>query len=117
MQVQIVEKPLKYGGRKYAIGEPVKMTDKHGRLFIAIGRACLPKPPRADIPASPSLPVTIVEARAEKEPEVQPEIETEIAEKSGGDYETEDMEAEEISPRTGRPKRQYRRRDMQAEGE
>ena len=61
MQVQIIEKPLKYGGRTYAIGELVKMTDKHARLFIAIGRAGLPKAPRPDIPASPSVPVTIVE--------------------------------------------------------
>lgn len=61
MQVQVVEKPLKYGTRLYGIGELIKMTDKHARLFLAIGRVGLPKPPRADIPASPSVPVTVVE--------------------------------------------------------
>jgi hypothetical protein len=68
MQVQVVEKPLKYGTRLYGIGELIKMTDKHARLFLAIGRVCKPKPPRADIPASPSVPVTVVES-AEPAPE------------------------------------------------
>jgi hypothetical protein len=116
-QVQIVEKTLKYGRRRYGIGELVMMPAKHARLFIAVGRACnaprgkavstavgICRLPR-DSPASPSLPVTIVET-VEAEPEI---------EQSGGDYETEDMQAEEISPRTGRPKRQYRRRDMRAD--
>lgn len=30
-------------------------------------------------------------------------------------YPTQDMEPEEISPRTGKPKRRYKRRDMQPE--
>lgn len=30
-------------------------------------------------------------------------------------YQTRAMESEEVSPRTGKPKRKYRRRDMQAE--
>jgi hypothetical protein len=94
MQVQVIQKPLKYGTRQYAIGDLIEMTAKHARLFMAINRVGVPSSPRPDIPASPSLPVTIVE--------------------TDGDYETVDIQAE-ISPRTGKPKRQYRRRDMQAE--
>lgn len=71
MQVQIVEKPLKYGKRRYGIGELVEMTDKHARLFMAIGRARRPKAPRPDIPASPSLPVTIVEEVTAERPRRQ----------------------------------------------
>lgn len=41
-----------------------------------------------------------------------------IARKIARRVETRDMKAEdvEISPRTGKPKRKYKRRDMQAEG-
>lgn len=115
MQVQVIDKPLKYGRRQYQIGERIEMEGRHARLFMAIGRVGIPKPPRADIPASPSLPVTLVEVLTEKETEPKTEVETGTVEKSDGDYETENMEAEEISARTGRPKRQYRRRDMQAD--
>lgn len=105
MQVQVVEKPLKYGGRRYAIGELVKMTDKHARLFIAIGRAGLPTAPRPDIPASPSLPVTIVET---KEPAAPTETETSQAE-------TKEEETHSETATTERPRRQYRRRDIRPE--
>lgn len=92
MQVQVVQKPLKYGGHTYAIGELVKMTDKHARLFIAIGRACTPTAPRPDIPASPSVPVTIVETN---EPALK--------------------ETDTAQPEPDRPRRQYRRRDVRPE--
>jgi hypothetical protein len=105
MQVQVVQKPLKYGGRHYAIGELVKMTDKHARLFIAIGRAGLPKAPRPDIPASPSLPVTLVET---KEPGALTETET-------AQPEIKDEEAQPETTTTERPRRQYRRRDIRPE--
>jgi hypothetical protein len=105
MQVQVVQKPLKYGGHTYAIGELVKMTDKHARLFIAIGRACLPTAPRPDIPASPSVPVTIVETNepaAFKETDAaQPEVKEE--------------EPEQEAAVPDRPRRQYRRRDVRPE--
>lgn len=92
MQVQIVEKPLKYGSRRYGIGQIVEMTDKHARLFMAIGRVGLPRSPRPDIPASPSLPVTIVET---------------ISEPTDTQAETPDN--------AGRSRRQYRRRDIRPE--
>lgn len=104
MQVQVVQKPLTYGGRKYPIGELVKMTDKHARLFIAIGRACLPQPPRADIPASPSLPVTLVETN-----EVVSNTEGEASEP---ETKTESP-PETVTPE--RQRRQYRRRDVRPE--
>jgi hypothetical protein len=124
MQVQVINKPLKYGRCNYQIGDRIQMDRKHARLFMVIGRVRFPEAPRADIPASPSLPLRIVEGKEERyvntiaqemamAPDPEPEAET--AEKSG-DYETENMEAEEISSRTGRPKLTYRRRDMQAEG-
>lgn len=105
MQVQIVEKPLKYGGRKYAIGELVKMTDKHARMFIHIGRACLPKPPRPDIPASPSVPLTIVETN---DPVALTETET-----TPPEVKEEESQPETAAPE--RPRRQYRRRDIRPE--
>jgi hypothetical protein len=104
MQVQVIEKPLKYGGRWYEIGKPVEMTDKHARLFIAIGRACIPKAPRPDIPASPSLPVTIVELHDKAAVESTP----------SNDHGAEDSQAEMTEP-AERPRRQYRRRDIRPE--
>lgn len=105
MQVQVIQKPLKYDGLNYGIGELVKMTDKHARLFIAIGRARLPKSPRPDIPASPSLPVTIVET---KEPAARNESETIQTETKGEETQSETATSE-------RPRRQYRRRDVRPE--
>jgi hypothetical protein len=94
MQVQIVEKPLKYGSRRYGIGQIVEMTDKHARLFMAIGRVGLPRAPRPDIPASPSLPVTIVET---------------VSQPTDTQTETEAPDS------VGRSRRQYRRRDIRPE--
>lgn len=91
MLVQVIGKPLRYARRNFQVGEPVTMTRKHARLFITLGRVSLPSP--SDIPAAPSVPVVVTE---------------------GAGYERTDMQAEEISERTGKPKRRYTRRDMQA---
>jgi hypothetical protein len=104
MQVQVVQKPLKYGGHQYAIGELIKMTDKHARLFIAIGRACLPRAPRPDIPASPSIPVRIVETQEQA-----------IVTESDRAKEDAAKESEPDMAPVERPRRQYRRRDIRPE--
>jgi hypothetical protein len=103
MQVQIVEKPLKYGSRRYDIGQLVEMTDKHARLFMAIGRVGLPRSPRPDIPASPSLPVTNVTET------VPPADEIEATRQ-----EFFDKHVGAPSP-AERTRRQYRRRDIRPE--
>lgn len=103
MQVQVVKKPLKYGGRRYGIGQRIEMTGAHARLLIAIGLVCIPRPPRPDIPASPSTPVTLVET-----PEASVETETEESKKA--------QDSRPESPTNAdRPRRQYRRRDMRPE--
>ena len=95
MQVQVIKKPLKYGGRQYHVGEPIDMASKHVKVFLALRRVRLPPPSIADIPAAPSVPVTIVETRVEPAPEVSSESVPEIEER--------------------RPRRQYRRRDVKPE--
>jgi hypothetical protein len=90
---------------KYRPGDEFELPDKTARLFIKAKR----------LRAATAEPVTqanavaqVVTAPVEKtKVEVTSEPQT---------YETSDMVAEEeISPRTGRPKRTYTRRDMKAD--
>lgn len=88
MQVQVIRKPLKYAGRYFKIGESVAMTRKHAQLFIALGRARLP----AREVTSPGYERTDMRAEAT-------DADVRLIDKpSEGD----------------KPKRRYRRRDMQA---
>src|SRR5690606_12803389 len=97
MQVQVIKKPLKYGTKLYSVGEPVTMTSKHARDFLALRRVRVPDATRLDIPAAP-LPVTLV---ATPEPESVPGVPSESV--------------PEVGVEERRPRRQYRRRDVRPE--
>lgn len=117
MQVQIVEKPLKYGRRRYGIGELVKMSTQHARLFIALGRVCAAPNGRSvsaavgicrlprDIPASPSTPVTLMKTQ---ENSIEAETQADDEQKAG------DSPSNTPTP-ADRPRRNYRRRDIRPE--
>jgi hypothetical protein len=81
---------------KYRPGDEFDLPDKTARLFIKIKRLRA-----ASEPVAPEAPA--------EEPAVE-------VEQDSPTYETRDMvPEEEISPRTGRPKRAYTRRDMKAD--
>lgn len=90
---------------KYRPGDEFDLPDKTARLFIKAKRlrAATEEPVTQPDSAAPAAAVPV-----EGPPdEVATEPQT---------YETRDLVAdEEISPRTGRPKRTYTRRDMKAD--
>ena len=88
--------------RKHEIGEVLDLPRRHAKLLVAIKRATV----HEDQPEAMSAPPEPVVAEPVAQEPVNEETEA-----------TESAEDEpEISPRTGLPKRQYRRRDMTAEG-
>lgn len=88
--------------RKHCVGEVIDLPRKQAKLLVAIKRATLhdDQPEAVAAPPEPVVSDPVAQEPAHDEPES-----------------TESADDEpEISPRTGLPKRQYRRRDMTAEG-
>lgn len=81
-----------YAGRRISKGEPFTISRQAGRILIALKKARLPV---GDEPA-----LSQEEQPADR---VAPETAASAT-------------AAPISPRTGQPKRQYKRRDLKAEG-
>lgn len=97
-----------YAGRRLAKGDEFEARGRQdARLLAALGRAEAALPPIATIEPRPQARQS--SAQTAQIPDQMVDIP--IADPDEGD------EPEvEISPRTGRPKRTYRRRDMTAEG-
>lgn len=136
----IALKPLKYAGARVAKGGKFEVRGQSdARLLAAIGHAKQAAPdarvpaPTKPLPAA-SLKKTVVASVAEVvaeaivPPESLPvvddvaEIESAAADDAGdtpveaGEPSEQPADAADLSPRTSKPKRQYRRRDMTSEG-
>lgn len=88
-------------GRKfgrYLPGEEFEMADKLARAFVRVGKL-------REVVAAVAESVVVAAVVADPAAQDEPAKESEQQEESA-----------EISPRTGLPKRQYRRRDLTAEG-
>jgi hypothetical protein len=132
----VARKRFKYGGKWREVGDEFDAKSNDARFLIAIKRARAVKESNevaepvqaaakpvvvAPVVVDPVVEVTHEEPESfddeqdDAPDEANDEIETaeEVEEADDSDESTD--EDVEISPRTGKPKRQYRRRDMQAE--
>lgn len=98
--------PVKRRFGRYKPGDVFEMPDRSARVFVRVGQlrevhdVVTPVITPAPEPVYPPAPESVVEHATDEVAESTPAAEAE----------------QEISPRTGLPKRQYRRRDMTAEG-
>ena len=121
----IATKPFPYGGRSRKPGEVFNVTNARDRLLLkALGKAKdfveepLPKKElKRDKPKKQITKVTekILSDLSEDQGKTEYAINWETSNDYSFDIEDNKPEEEEISPRTGKPKRQYKRRDMEAE--
>lgn len=124
MKVEVIGKMPKVKGVSHKIGEVIDLDRKFVRAFIAAGMVREYTPPRPDIPASPSTPLSVVtepvsdvpasdvekteEQAAPFASEAQPEGATQ-------DESAKDEESSETPAPAATPRRRYSRRDMKSE--
>lgn len=112
MKAKVVSNKMpRMNGRSPDIGEVIDLDRKYMRAFVAAGFVVPFTPPAADIPASPSIPLT-VETEAQ-ETDVEDEKPVEEAPKD----EKQETPAADIPASEGRKRRGYSRRDMKAGAE
>lgn len=110
MKVEVIRKPLKYARVLHPVGKIIEMSGKDARLFEAIGRVQEPVAPVADLPAAPSVPVSLV-TREYDHPGLDADDEDLLGGTTPADAApTAAVAAEPASAQS----RKYRRRDMTA---
>lgn len=100
VEVELLKGPAK-GAKKV-------ISDARARAFVNVGFARVVTPEDSD-PVKPAATIPVV-------PASEPAVETNVADQAAPDgAEPTEPPDTDISPRTGRPRRQYRRRDVVAE--
>jgi hypothetical protein len=110
----VTKKPINYAGRRYHPGDAVDLSRKDGRLFRALGFAI--DAPILDDNGAPNVldPVAVQIDQSESAADAAASIEHPPVDPI---IENRSLVAEpvEISERTGKAKRPYKRRDLSAE--
>lgn len=112
MKIEVINKPLKYSGKVYSVGDVLDVGSRNARILLALERAVLyiERKPKKESFRQPVVRRVI----APKVVSDAQRTENETTEKEPVVTDTQKEEEQEISPRTGLPKRRYRRRDMEA---
>lgn len=122
MKVEVIGRMPRVRGVRHEIGAIIDIDRKFVRAFTAAGMVREYKPPRSDIPASPSAPLSVVtepssDAIAQDSTESDGQAAAIVAptDDPTQDGTPKDEESTEEPAPTASPRRRYSRRDMRSE--